>query len=378
MSGYRHETGPRPTIVEIPIEVKQALELRSRAILPSNELIDKTVRIPFFNSSSGGRRDFSSLRPERVGGDGSSSRFARSHREEKDGWTTMHRSSPMTTPVRSVEVSSTNSSASVRSVEVSSTNSSVAVREKIEPVAPPPRPMGGSYFKRMGVEVDKSFEEKHMSRILGKLNKIADDNYETTKDFLKEFLDPDPANKLLLTNFVNAVFDMAASSAVLCKICTKLLHDLGDEFPHVRVEMRRLFDNFMLIFDDTIGEPDTTSSNYGLFLEAQKRKRMRRGYSRFIAELIDLKELPVPSYLVLLELLTNSLKTYSVSEENKLQCTEYADCLKLLFQSSVTPSGEWLKILVAFATTEISKLPPGLSSQSKFALMDIVEALKLI
>jgi hypothetical protein len=217
-----------------------------------------------------------------------------------------------------------------------------------------------------------------MSRILGKLNKIADDNYETTKDFLKEFLDPDPANKLLLTNFVNAVFDMAASSAVLCKICTKLLHDLGDEFPHVRVEMRRLFDNFMLIFDDTIGEPDTTSSNYGLFLEAQKRKRMRRGYSRFIAELIDLKELPIPSYLVLLELLTNSLKTYSVSEENKLQCTEYADCLKLLFQSSVTPSGEWLKILVAFATTEISKLPPGLSSQSKFALMDIVEALKLI
>ena len=205
---------------------------------------------------------------------------------------------------------------------------------------------------------------------------MTDSNYDRTKEFLTQFLDPRDTS--VLTDFVNAVFDTAAMSPILCKICTRLLHELGAEYPHVRVEMLRLFQNFMLIFDDTIGTPDVSAANYDEFLEAQKRKRMRRGYSRFIAELVILKELPVESYIELLKGLTRSLEKASSLETNRNECTEYADCLKLLFETKIRPSGEWLARVVTFAKTPISELPPGLSSQAKFALLDIVEALKLV
>jgi hypothetical protein len=222
----------------------------------------------------------------------------------------------------------------------------------------------------------KTFEESERSKIQSRLNKMTDTNYDRTKEFLTQFLDPRDTS--VLTDFVNAVFDTAAMSSILCKICTRLLHELGDEYPHVRVEMLRLFQNFMLIFDDTIGTPDVSAANYAEFLEAQKRKRTRRGYSRFIAELVTLKELSVESYIELLKGLTRSLEKASASEENRNECTEYADCLKLLFETKIRPSGEWLARLVTFAKTPISELPPGLSAQSKFALLDIVEALKLV
>jgi hypothetical protein len=222
---------------------------------------------------------------------------------------------------------------------------------------------------------EKTFEESEKSKIQAKLNKMSDANYERTKEFLKQFLDPRDTS--VLTDFVNAVFDTAAMSPVLCKICTRLLHELADEYPHVRVEMLRLFQNFLFIFDETIGAPEVTSENYNLFLEAQKRKRARRGYSRFIAELVILKELSVESYVELLKALTRSLQKASTSEENEHECTEYADCLKLLFQTKVRPSGEWLAVLVQFATLSISELPPGIKPQAKFALLDIVEALHL-
>ena len=76
--------------------------------------------------------------------------------------------------------------------------------------------------------------------------------------------------------------------------------------------------------------------------------------------------------------MTRSLEKASTSETNRNECTEYADCLKLLFQTKIRPSGEWLGQLVVFAKTPVAELPPGLSSQAKFALLDIAEALKLI
>jgi hypothetical protein len=230
----------------------------------------------------------------------------------------------------------------------------------------------GTYGKSKKHE--KSFEESQKGLILGKLNKISDGNYDITKEFLKRFLDPDDTS--VLTDFVNSVFDTAACSAVLCKICTKLLHELTGEFPHVRVEMHRLFQDFLFIFDDTIGIPEVNAVNYSKFLEAQKRKRLRRGYSRFLVELLDLKELPEEPYVQLLNALIRSLQAASIDVDNKLQCTEYADCLKVLLQAPPRPNPDLLQVLKTFATLKIADLPPGLSAQSKFALMDAFPELK--
>jgi hypothetical protein len=325
----------------------------------------------------------------------SSPSLARTYTEPLSTVLRIEESFPPITPVATAAVAASVSapvnapvSATVSAPVNATVSTSVSVTVNAAVSAPTESPIasteGGSISTFSGIRFgaygrpgrrEKTFEESEKSKIQSKLNKITDSNYERTKEFLKQFLDPRDTS--VLTDFVNAVFDTAAMTAVLCKICTRLLHELADEYPHVRVEMLRLFQNFLFIFDETIGTPEVSSENYNLFLEAQKRKRARRGYSRFIAELVILKELSVESYVELLKALTRSLQKASVSEENEHECTEYADCLKLLFQTRVRPSGEWLAVLVEFATLPVSELPPGIKPQAKFALLDIVEALHL-
>jgi hypothetical protein len=386
-------------VSEVPSSVNAIYALRtSYSDVPVEivSMIDKHIKIKAATSAATSRfagrsgtsdntppfRDFSSLRgggrPVKSDSDGfqevrrwgKGSRAAPSHEMAKNSTTSSSYKAESSSTISSTlsilpaESSLSNSSTDIATPSVAAEGSISSVDEKT--------PVAGWRPGRKG----KTFEESERSKIQARLNKITDTNYDRTKEFLTQFLDPRDTS--VLTDFVNAVFDTAAMSPILCKICTRLLHELGVEYPHVRVEMLLLFQNFMLIFDDTIGTPDVTSANYAEFLDAQKRKRMRRGYSRFIAELVTLKELPVESYIELLKGLTRSLEKASASEENRNECTEYADCLKLLFETKIRPSGEWLARLVTFAKTPISELPPGLSAQSKFALLDIVEALKLV
>ena len=220
---------------------------------------------------------------------------------------------------------------------------------------------------------EKTFEESEKSKITGVINKISEINYEKTKAFLTQFLDPDDTS--VLTDFVNSVFETAAMSGPLCKICTKLLHELGNEYPHVRIEMLRLFEDFSAIFDNIKNPCVYTGDHDEDFLREQKQIRRRKGYSRFIAELVNLKELPSESYISLLKFIAESLSKHSTEEKYTEQCTAYAECLKLLFQTPIRPSGEWFGILTGFTSMKNTELPPGLKPQAKFALLDIVESL---
>ena len=389
-------------VSEVPSSVNAIYALRTTYNDVPTEIvniIDKHIKIKSATSATASRfvgrsaaaeytppfRDFSSLRGN-----------SRPVKSDSDGFQEVRRWGKGSRASHEIGKSSTTSSSSSSSSSSSfkaEASTTVSPTLSILPATTTPSPSNSSTdiaTPSVAVSVDekapvvgwrpgrkgKTFEESERSKIQARLNKMTDTNYDRTKEFLTQFLDPRDTS--VLTDFVNAVFDTAAMSSILCKICTRLLHELGDEYPHVRVEMLRLFQNFMLIFDDTIGTPDVSAANYAEFLEAQKRKRTRRGYSRFIAELVTLKELPVESYIELLKGLTRSLEKASASEENRNECTEYADCLKLLFETKIRPSGEWLARLVTFATTPISELPPGLSAQSKFALLDIVEALKLV
>jgi len=220
---------------------------------------------------------------------------------------------------------------------------------------------------------EKTFEESEKNKITGVINKISDSNYLKTKEFLTQFLDPDDTS--VLTDFVNTVFETAAMSAPLCKICTKLLHELGSEYPHVRLEMLRLFENFSAIFDNIKNPCVYTGDHDEDFLQEQKQIRRRKGYSRFIAELVNLKELPSESYYSLLKFITESLSKHSTEEKYSEQCTAYAECLKLLFQTPLRPTGDWMGSLTTFAALKNSELPPGLKPQAKYALLDIIESI---
>jgi len=223
------------------------------------------------------------------------------------------------------------------------------------------------------VKKERTFEEAEKSKITGVINKISDSNYEKSKAFLSQFLDPDDTS--VLTEFVNSVFETAAMSVPLCKICTKLLHELGYEYPHVRVEMLRLFEDFSAIFDNIKNPCKYTGDHDEDFLQEQKQIRRRKGYSRFIVELLHLKVLPFESYLPLLKFIADSLVKHSTEEKYTEQCTAYAECLKILTQTYNSTSDEWVSVLTSFAKMTNSELPPGLKPQAKYAILDIIESI---
>jgi len=221
------------------------------------------------------------------------------------------------------------------------------------------------------IKKEKTFEEAEKSKITGVINKISDSNYEKSKAFLSQFLDPDDTS--VLTDFVNSVFETAAMTVPLCKTCTKLLHELGYEYPHVRVEMLRLFKNFSAIFDNIKNPCKYTGDHDEDFLQEQKQIHRRKGYSRFIAELLHLKVLPYESYVDLLKFIGDSLLKHSTDEKYTEQCTAYAECLKILITTYYTTIGEWFGVLVPFANMKNSELPPGLNPQAKYAILDIID-----
>jgi hypothetical protein len=322
-------------VSEVPASIRDAYALRTEyTVIPSSIKTIIETHVKGGSAGSTGFRDFSSLR----GGVADTDGF-----QEVRRWGRTASSSRYTAPPS-------------RHEPISSTLS----------VLPPV-----SYGRPLKKE--KTFEESEKSKITGVINKISDSNYEKTKAFLSQFLDPDDTS--VLTEFVNSVFETAAMSVPLCKICTKLLHELGNEYPHVRVEMLRLFENFTTIFDNIKNPCIYTGDHDEDFLQEQKLIRRRKGYSRFIAELIHLKELPVQSYVSLLQFITESLKRHSMEEKYTEQCTAYAECLKLLFQTPLRPVGPWMEILNTFAALKNSELPPGLKPQAKYALLDIIESI---
>ena len=333
-------------VSDIPTLVRDAYELRS-----SYTIIPKEIQsvINTHMKGSSGFRDFSSLRTEKPA---DSEGFQEVRRWGRSDTTSRPLPRPMGTSHKPSGLSSTLS----------------IVESSDEPVAEFRFGTYGRPGKR-----EKTFEESEKNKITGVINKISDSNYEKTKAFLTQFLDPDDTS--VLTDFVNSVFETAAMSAPLCKICTKLLHELGNEYPHVRVEMLRLFENFSAIFDNIKNPCKYTGDHDEDFLQEQKQIRRRKGYSRFIAELVHLKELPLESYYSLLKFITESLSKHSTEEKYSEQCTAYAECLKLLFQTPLRPSGEWMGVLTTFAAMKNTELPPGLKPQAKYAILDIIESI---
>lgn len=347
-------------VSEVPASIRDVYALRSSYTTISPE-IQTIIETHMKGGSAGptGFRDFSSLRGSHPDAEGF---------QEVRRW---GRSEPASRPAsRPTGISHRAPYSPPTPVTTSGVSTTLSILPSDSPVEPTEFRFGT--YGRPGKR-EKTFEESEKSKITGVINKISDSNYQKTKAFLTQFLDPDDTS--VLTDFVNSVFETAAMSAPLCKICTKLLHELGNEYPHVRVEMLRLFENFTAIFDNIKNPCIYTGDHDEDFLQEQKQIRRRKGYSRFIAELVNLKELPSESYFSLLKFITESLNLHSTEEKYTEQCTAYAECLKLLFQTPLRPVGGWLEILTTFAALKNSELPPGLKPQAKYAILDIIETI---
>jgi transcriptional regulator of heat shock response len=216
-----------------------------------------------------------------------------------------------------------------------------------------------------------------LARIKGKINKIGPSTYEATKVFMQQILSGDETE--FLDECMKFIFQKAATESAFCSLYAKLLHELADEFSHLRTVMVELFRDYMAIFTEVESSPDVGTSDYKAFLEAQERKKFRRGYSQFVGELVKLGEAEEKDFSRLVQQIVSVIESNYANVSQTLLCEEYIDCLANLCNcaSAILVGKEWshsvklrLEDLVKKPRTET----PGLTNKGRFALMDLADS----
>ena len=223
-------------------------------------------------------------------------------------------------------------------------------------------------------------EDRMLARVKGKINRIGFSTYEPTKVFMQQILSSDDTD--FLDELMKFMFAKASVETTYCPLYAKLIHELGDEFPHFRVIAHTLFRDYITAFAhvDAGTEPDPGSEDYEAFKAAQERKRARRGYSQFVAELVKLGEVDVPAFTVLLTEIVGVIEANHTVADHTLMCEEYIDCLAMMCTSAstiLTACAAWsapLAARIAALATKPRAEVPGLTNKARFALMDLADA----
>ena len=229
-----------------------------------------------------------------------------------------------------------------------------------------------SKFKKDAANANE-LEDRILGHIRAKINKFSAQNYKKILNFLRQNMDSE--EKVFLEQFMALIFAKAAEEDTFVALYAQLLADLTPEFPFLKGEMQKLFTSYLDVFMDADGKEDQTSTEYGKFLEANKRKTHRRGYSLFIAQIASKGLITEKELLDTTLAVARSLIGHASLPEQKLLVEELADCLTNILgvaHKSLNAFDEMramiveLKGLTAKAPVDL----PGLSFKSRFALMD--------
>jgi hypothetical protein len=143
--------------------------------------------------------------------------------------------------------------------------------------------------------------------------------------------------------------------------------------------MQSLFNDYIDIFTEVESTPDVGSGDYRAFLDAQERKKFRRGYSQFVAELVKLGEADTDAFAKILQEIVTVLEKKHSDATNTLLCEEYIDCLANLCgsASSILSGASWsdsIKDRISVLGKKPRAEVPGLTNKARFAIMDLVDS----
>ena len=242
--------------------------------------------------------------------------------------------------------------------------------------AEPESELSGPKFSSAAVKSSGETEDRILAKVKGKINKLGPMNYEATKTFMQQILDSDETE--FLDEFMKFIFQKAATESAFCPLYAKLLHELADQFTHLRVVMTNIFRDYTAIFVEVETTPDVGTEDYKAFVQALERKKFRRGYSQFVAELVKLGEADLDAFSELVQQIVSVLETSYTSSTNTLICEEYIDCLANMCNSApkILSNASWSDG-VKGRLQKLTKIPrsdaPGLTNKGRFALMDLVD-----
>jgi len=240
----------------------------------------------------------------------------------------------------------------------------------------PESELSGPKFSSAAVKSSGETEDRILAKVKGKINKLGPMNYDATKTFMQQILDSDETE--FLDEFMKFIFQKAATESAFCPLYAKLLHELADQFTHMRVVMTNIFRDYTAIFVEVETTPDVGTEDYKAFVQALERKKFRRGYSQFVAELVKLGEADLDAFSELVQQIVSVLETSYTSSKNTLICEEYIDCLANMCNSApkILSNASWSDG-VKGRLQKLTKIPrsdaPGLTNKGRFALMDLVD-----
>lgn len=219
---------------------------------------------------------------------------------------------------------------------------------------------------------DAEVEDRMMDRIRDKLNKFSSITYDTTKSWLCQLLNSGETE--FLTGFITMVFEKAASEPHICALYARLITELRESFPQLDTELHRIFDEFILIFEEARVEPDIGTAQYTAFVEQRERRKYRRGYASFIGEVASLGVLSAADVIATCNKVLDGIAAAKVADGNQGLCEEYASCLTILTKrcgALILPHVGDLAARTRGAMDR--KDAPGLSNKARFALMDVMD-----
>lgn len=250
-----------------------------------------------------------------------------------------------------------------------------------EAAAPAPAP---ARWSSAALRASTAVEDRMMMRVKGKVNRLGNTTYDATKVFMQQILSSDDTD--FLDELMRFLFSKASLETRYCPLYARLVHELADEFPHFRVVLRRIFTDYITTFAEVDAgvEPDPGSDDYEAFKVAQERKRGRRGYSQFVAELVKLGEVDVADYAALLAQVLSVVEAKSTDATCQLMCEEYIDCFASMCHSAsgimgARANASWagaLRVRIdAVAAKPVASLA-GFTSKARFAMMGLSDYAK--
>tara|TARA_B100000927_G_C16474768_1_gene472958 strand:- start:4088 stop:5032 length:945 start_codon:yes stop_codon:yes gene_type:complete len=224
-------------------------------------------------------------------------------------------------------------------------------------------------------DIDKEINE---IRIL--LNKITSKNYDDMHkkviDLLKNVISRDPKEEDML-KIGNSIFEIGSMNKFWSKLYAKLLKDIIEIFPIMKIIYNKSLDNFMIFFENI--RFMSSEENYDKFCLINKENEKRRSLSSFFVHLMnnDLLSINIIGDIVLK--LVNKFKNDMDNVDKKEIINELGEniCIFVLeggdkLESSYENFKE-INDFIKDISDSSNKIHPGLTSKIIFKFLDIIE-----
>lgn len=232
---------------------------------------------------------------------------------------------------------------------------------------------------------DTPVEDKILNTvILNKLNKFSASNYDEIKGFLQQILDDDASD--FLKAFMLLIFKKAATELNFCPLYARMIAELSETYAVLRSELKDLYTKYLDIFEEVSEEQ---CKDYETFVQRNREKQLRLGYSQFLAELTRLGTLELSDLEILYSKIVTQIYTFAKEGESKTRVIEeYVDCLLKMSQAFSSGSSEKLvAIRNGLSDVCVPKLTeiysqrsanfPGVSKRASFTILDCLDIFKI-